>query len=493
MRSELSIYKFIGIVFGSKVSRALLSKLIKKTSDGRTRLYHALSAFAGLERPSGLGCWMDYLLIRSLISLASKALKAEAELEGFKEYLARPSVRRAVVSILKGIVKYGVTTPQMLDAPFLVVWNFTNMCNLRCRHCYQRADKPLPNELSLEEKINLVKQLDEADVASIAFSGGEPLIHPHFLRVAFEAHRRGMYVAVATNGMVITDEMAKKMKKAGVEYVEISLDAADPVLHDRFRGVKGAWEAAIKGIKNSVENGFLTAIATTVTKYNITEVPKIIELAEKLEVDRVVFFNFIPVGRGSDIVELDISPEEREELLKYLYKETKKRKVLLVSTAPQYARISLQQSQKFVSPTHFALEESEGLTYLANYIGGCGAGRIYCAIQPNGDVTPCVFMPDLVVGNVREKKFKEIWDTSKVFLNLRNRERLKPSCSLCSYKYICGGCRARAYAYTGDYMGPDPGCIYNRATYRRVTEKVKLVLRAQMVGRPGFEPGTPRL
>ncbi|RLE84968.1 MAG: radical SAM/SPASM domain-containing protein [Thermoprotei archaeon] len=475
MPSDLNIYKFIGVTFGSKISRALLSVLLRKTHDRRTRLYHALTAFAGLERPSGLGCWIDYLVLRTLIDVSSRVMRSKSELEGFRKYLARPSVRRALVSVIRGIVRYGVTTPQMLDAPFLVVWNFTNMCNLRCKHCYQRADKPLPDELTLEEKLELVRQLDEAVVAAIAFSGGEPLIHPHFLKVASEVSRRGIYVAVATNGTAITESMASKMRKAGVEYVEVSLDAANPSLHDKFRGVKGAWRAAVNGIENAVRAGFLTAIAMTVTKYNLGEVTKVIDLAEELGVDRVVFFNFIPVGRGEEMAKLDISPEEREELLKYLYEETKRRRVLLVSTAPQYSRVSLQLSgYSYVSPTHFALERSDGLVYLANYIGGCGAGRIYCAVQPNGDVTPCVFMPGLVVGNVREKKFKEIWDRSRVMLELRDRERLKPNCVDCKFKYVCGGCRARAYAYTGDVLGPDPGCIYNRKVYTRILSEIKL-------------------
>jgi len=470
----LDVYKLIGVTFGNTVSRAFLKGLLRRCKQGNyTMLEHALAIFAGAEKPRSLNCYLNYLFLSLLINSVAGVIRADVR--EFKEYAYDPAVRRGLVSILRGIIKYGITRPQKLDAPFLIVWNFTNMCNLKCKHCYQRADKPLSNELTLKEKLKVVRQLDEAGVAALAFSGGEPLIHPHFLRVAEEASKRNMYVAVATNGTLITEDFAKEMKKAGVRYVEISLDSADPKKHDGFRGVSGTWKRAVEGVRNSVKMGFTTAIAITLTRLNIGEIRDVIELAERLGVDRVIFFNFIPVGRGEEIVHLDLSPEEREEALRLLYDLVKETGLQIVSTAPQYARVTLTASRgREISPTHFYVGGESGLSYLADFIGGCGAGRIYAAIQPNGDVTPCVFMPQLVVGNVREKPFDEIWHTSEVFAALRDRELLKGHCSRCPFKYICGGCRARALAYLGDVLAPDPGCIYNKGTYIKVLEALEV-------------------
>ncbi len=334
------------------------------------------------------------------------------------------------------------------------------MCNLRCIHCYQRADRALPDELSLTEKMKLVDELDKLGVAAVALSGGEPTIHPHFLKIIHELSSRGIYTAVATNGMRFADkDFTLKTIKAGINYVEVSIDSVDPDLHDKFRGVKGCWDLAIKGIKNLVEHDISVGIATTVTKINYKEIHDMVKLAEELGVNRVVFFNFIPVGRGRDIINLDLSPEEREEVLRLIYYEAKRSRVQVVSTAPQLARVAYQLSGgKNVTATHFVAPSDISLKALAEFIGGCGAGRIYMAIQPNGYVTPCVFMP-IIVGSIREESLEKIWLHSTVMRDLRNRELLKLPCGECPYKYVCGGCRARAYAYFNDYLQYDPGCL----------------------------------
>ena len=393
-------------------------------------------------------------------------------MEEARRALRDPAVRRGISLVFEGLAIYGVTVPQRLPSPFLVVWNFTNMCNLRCMHCYQRADRPRPDELTLEEKLMVVDQLDKAGVAAVALSGGEPTIHPHFLRVVRELSDRGIYPAVATNGSRLADiEFFKKAVKAGLRYVEVSLDSSRPEVHDKFRGVRGAWERAIKALKNAVELGISHAMAVTITRLNLDEIEDILDLAESIGVERVVFFNFIPVGRGEDNAWLDLSPEEREEVLRLLYREHKRRGIEIASTAPQYGRVALQISRGLeTAPTHFYLGDDRIVSALAEFIGGCGAGRIYAAIQPNGDVTPCVFMP-IKVGNVREKPFWEIWRSSELFERLRNREILKGICGRCPHKYICGGCRARGYAYYGDVLAPDPGCIYNRREWRKITTR----------------------
>ena len=457
-------------VFGSRIARSILRRL---TEGGK--LDRLLAKFAGVGELGSLRDLPDYILLSSLLYVGALTTGAGiGGLDDFREYARIPAVRRGLANVLEGIATYGVTVPQKLAAPFLVVWNFTNACNLKCIHCYQRADKPTPDELKLEEKLRVVEELDEAGVASIAFSGGEPLVHPDFWPVAKDAYERGMYLAVATNGTLITKSVAEKLKRVGVMYVEVSLDSPIPEVHDKFRGIEGAWQRTVEGIKNCVEAGLTTGIAATLTKLNWTTAIEMVDLAEKLGAKRVIFFNFIPVGRGREAVEIDLTPEERERVLRALCKEALKREIEVLTTAPQYARVAIQCTRgRYVAPTHFASVSSfdRKVIELAEFIGGCGCGRSYVAIQPNGLVTPCVFMPNLVVGDLRTQRFEEVWKKSPVLEALRDRERLKGPCATCPYKYVCGGCRARALAYFGDPLAPDPGCVYCSREYYRLLER----------------------
>jgi radical SAM protein with 4Fe4S-binding SPASM domain len=402
-------------------------------------------------------------IIKAAVHLGCIGLDIDEEY--IRETLKLSYFRSGIVNVLSGVGIYGVTKPYRVPAPFLVVWNYTNACNLRCKHCYQRADKPTLDELTLEEKLAVIDQLVENNVSIVAFSGGEPLLCEDFFKVAKYAYERGLYVSVATNGTLLTKENVARLKATGVAYVEISLDGATAEIHDSFRGVSGCFEKTRMGIANSVEAGMFTCIATTTTKHNLNEIPKIISLAKEIGVRRVIIFNFIPTGRGEEIAHLDLTPAERESLLKYLYRELASGKVEVLSTAPQFSRVCLQQSliegTDILSPTHFVALNLHGKAKrLTDFLGGCGAGRLYCAIQPNGLVTPCVFMP-IVVGDLRRQSLKDIWLNSQVMNDLRDRSRLKGRCGYCEYKYVCGGCRARAYAYYKDYLASDPGCIYN--------------------------------
>ncbi len=439
----------------------------------KSTIYYALSMLAGEQVSCPITARFASYLVDILIRIGVRALGGREE--DLVEALKDPALRRGIELVMKGLGLYGVTVPQKMPAPFLIVWNFTNMCNLRCKHCYQRADKPLPDELSLKEKLMLVDQLDKAGVAAIALSGGEPTIHPDFYRIVSEISSRGMYAAVATNGWVFADiRNLVKAKKAGLRYVEVSIDSADPKKHDWFRGVPGSWERAVKALKNAVKLGISNALAVTLTKVNVDEVEDLIDLAEEIGVQRIVFFNFVPVGRGKDNIWLDLDPLEREEVLRKLFREMKRRKGLqIISTAPQYGRVSMQMSGgKEVAPTHFYVGDDPIVKAVAEFVGGCGAGRIYAAIQPNGDVTPCVFMP-ITVGNIREKPFWDIWTNTPLFNLLRDRDKLKGFCKKCPYRNVCGGCRARAYGYYNDPMAPDPGCIYNLKYWNKLLQQQK--------------------
>lgn len=399
--------------------------------------------------------------------------------ESLQRVLDIPYWRKGIIATIKGLAYFGANKPIITGAPLFVVWNFTNRCNLRCKHCYQKAGSILPNELNTNEAIKVVKDLSDSDVSSIAFSGGEPLLRPDFFKIASYAKDYGMYVAIATNGTLITSEVAKRLSKT-VHYVEVSLDGATPQFHDGFRGVPGSWERTITGIKNLIKEGVRVGIAATATKNNLDEIYRIIDLAEQLKADYFICFNFIPAGRGQEIIKSDLSPFEREELLRNLYRRLIlnmiNKKTQIYCTAPQFARVGLEiqrqiidelcpglsDIQPVIPASHYA--NLPGLTTsLAEFIGGCGAGRVYAAISPEGDVQPCVFM-QIKLGNLRKHRFESIWLYSPVLNELRDRNNLKAGCRICQYKYVCGGCRARAYGYFGDYLMHDPGCI------RRITE-----------------------
>jgi radical SAM protein with 4Fe4S-binding SPASM domain len=346
---------------------------------------------------------------------------------------------------------------------------------LRCKHCYENAGpKPAPDELTTEEAKHAIDEFVNAGVVALAFSGGEPLVRKDFFEIARYAAEKELYVSVASNGTLITKEVARKMKESGVQYVEISLDGFEKT-HDEFRGIQGAWKRTVEGIKNCVEAGLDTCVATTVTHYNLKEIPKLLEFAEKeLHANRFIAFNFIPVGKGKEIVDQDLTPQEREELLDFLYSKLvdENRKIDTLSTAPQYAVTSYKFAFGPVVATHFtnraAIEMLKGRTKsLTEFIGGCGAGRLYCGMEPNGDIEPCVFIP-IKVGNIREQSLTSIWRESSVLKQIRNRDLFK-GCGECEYKYICGGCRARAYAYFNDLQGPDPGCSINQKYWEEVT------------------------
>jgi radical SAM protein with 4Fe4S-binding SPASM domain len=187
-----------------------------------------------------------------------------------------------------------------------------------------------------------------------------------------------------------------------------------------------------------------------------------------------MIYNFVPTGRGEFIAKNDLSPAEREEVLKSLWNRLKNGgKVSVLSTAPQFARVALEseigKDQKIV-PTHFANPSLSGrLVNIAEFIGGCGCGRFYCAIRANGDIEPCVFFP-LKVGNIKNDDFETLWHSNSILQELRNKDKLEGNCASCEYRYFCGGCRARAYGYTGNYLASDPGCIKYVQTQKTSTK-----------------------
>ncbi|WP_457614121.1 radical SAM protein [Methanopyrus sp.] len=426
-------------------------------SCGNLRVKVALDVAYGGREDACRKCRMLAKLVKVAVEGCAKALGVDRET--LHECLALDSYRRGIAVTLLGIHKHGVRKPFVPAAPYLVVWDVTGLCNLKCKHCYSNAGKPAPGELDTERALEVIERLSEWNVPALAFSGGEPLMRNDFFELAETSANMGMFTALATNGTLIDRETAERLETAGVEYVEISVDGADPRTHDSFRGVKGAWEKAVEGVRNCAETNMITVIAFTMHRNNVDELPAVLDLAEELCADGVAVFNFIPTGHGRFRPDLDLSPEDREHALRILVKEAMERDIMVYSTAPQMARVSLQMSEEGTSEvvygTHF-YGGSGGFASLVEFLGGCGAGRCLLAIRPNGDVQPCVFLP-VKIGNILHDDPEELWDDDTLW-KCRDRDNLHGPCGKCEYRYVCGGCRARAYAYEDRVDGSDPGC-----------------------------------
>ncbi len=461
--SVLSHDSFWNAVISLPTTKKMLQLSLKKCGAcDRTILETALDDYVGKTdkkcKCGGLysriiGFWIDFL--RRSLSIRREKLET---------LLADPYARRAIVTLVRSFSHFGIKKPLSIYAPFLVVWDFTHNCNLSCKHCYSNSGATRETELTTKEALEVVDQLADAGVVALAFSGGEPLTRKDFFEVASYAAKRGLYISVATNGTLLTKENVRKLKEAKINYVEVSIDGATAETHDSFRGVPSAFDKAVAGLKTCVEADLCACIATTATKSNIDEMPEILDLAEEIGVARFTYFNFIPTGRGKEHYDQDLSPEEREKLMVYLLdKMSKGYRVTILTTAPQLARVALQcqgpGDTATMSMAHMqTVKVSKKAVPLADFIGGCGAGRLYCSLSPQGDVHPCVFLP-INVGNLKKEKFGDVWLNSELFNALRNRDNLKGACGKCDYKYICGGCRARANAYKNDILASDVGCI----------------------------------
>jgi len=483
-------------VADNAITRNILKTLSKRCSkDNANRLEVALELYVGARQEACFYCRLSRKVLSPILRLACRSFGITQE--QMKSKFQDPYWRRGLVNVIKGIAWFGVRQPYVPGAPFQVVWNITRACNLKCLHCYESAGQKGADELTTEEALRGVDILADAGVLILAFSGGEPTIRPDILQLVQRSSDRGMFTAVATNAVVFSSrKKVKEFKKAGLQFAQISLDGLDPQTHDRFRGVPGTFEKTVQGIKNCVAEGLFVEMATTATRYNIKEIPALIDFAAKLGVNWFMLYNFVPTGRGVDIIESDLTPDEREDVLKTCWNKMKVAGVDVLSTAPQFARIAQEVEScptlagdaaviasavggegTHVIPTHFYNPKLRGeLTRLADFIGGCGAGRFYLSLEPNGDMFPCVFFPHedaMKVGNLFKDDFERIWRHSDLFWKIRDKDNLTENCRSCQYRYRCGGCRARAYNYFKDILAPDPGCVLNKDFWNQLQASLK--------------------
>lgn len=434
-------------------------KIVRKLfSYYRTRGRKRIDELFGAKMEKSLSAFFGRIPIQLALNIAMKRIGLTDELKGM--FFSKSFNKQTLLNLMSTLEKNGLQLPFRFDGPLVIVWNYTNLCNLRCKYCYQSAGKPDENELSFEEKINLIKSMVDANVSYLAFSGGEPVMGPRFWDVLSYASKY-LHTSIASNGTLMEDKkFVERLADCGARNVFVSLDGATADSHEFIRG-KGNFSRTIRGIRNLVENEHLhVGINSVVTQRNFHELQSIINLAVKLGVNSFSHYNFIPTGRGSDGFSQDLTPEQREVLMNLLYDYHMKRKetgLNIISTSPTFARIIYQRSEGGSTGLfHYTADAAMSLSGIIKYAGGCGAGRVYGAIQPDGIVSPCVFMPTVNIGNVRERKLIDIWRGSELCTQLSDRENYHYYCK--GYQYICGGCRARALAY-GDILGPDPVCV----------------------------------
>ena len=385
-----------------------------------------------------------------------------------------PPTLRGIIATARSVGRYGLTIPQRWISPLFVVWNFTNRCNLQCRHCYQNSGPGAGSgELSLREKLGLVDQFAREYVAMVAFAGGEPTLSSDLEPVLERCQKYGMHTTIATHGMLMSPERCERLAGLGLRYVEVSLDSVHAERHDGFRGVPGAWEKSVQGIKNVIATeGMRAGIAMCVHRGNLDEVDDMIRFAVEMGVSCFAHFNFIPVGRGKEMLHEDLTPREREELLELLHGWMESREIGVISTAPQFGRVCLSHAgdDGLISCSHAGNAAGTKARVVAKYLGGCGAGRTYACLQPNGDVTPCVYMPDRVMGNVRKRRFVDVFQQNEWWDLLCDRDERQGGCGTCDYRNYCGGCRARADAYLDRLDHCDPGCIRNEQLWEQLSQ-----------------------
>jgi radical SAM protein with 4Fe4S-binding SPASM domain len=331
--------------------------------------------------------------------------------------------------------------------PHVVAWNLTARCNLQCDHCYIAAGPWMPTDqdLSTAEVKRITDEiLDINPGPMFVLTGGEPLLRKDLEEIADYGASRGATVVVGTNGTGLTENRIRSLKDAGVTGVAVSVDSLLPERHNTFRHGESALQLTLAAIERLKLARMDFIVQTTVTRENRQEV---MELARWSAEHGAVSFNLyflVPTGRGEALSTL--SPDENESVLEELVGlEAELRGQMLVRSKCQPALMRLIHQQAQDSP-------------LMNYSTRCPCGIHYCRITPDGKLTPCPYLPE-VAGDLRTQSFAEVWNDSPLFQTLRSK-KLKGKCGSCEYKDVCGGCRARAFAQTGDVLGPDESCAH---------------------------------
>jgi heme b synthase len=354
----------------------------------------------------------------------------------------------------------------------MVAWEITRSCNLFCAHCRSSSTSgSYANELSTEECYRLIDHIVEIGKPVLILSGGEPLLRRDIFQIAGYAVGKGLRVAMGTNGTLITEEIAAKLKAVPISRVAVSIDFPEAELQDKFRGKPGAFQAAVSGIALLRQAGIEVQINSTISRLNMKYLNELLEMALKLGAAAFHPFMLVPTGRGKGLQNVAMSPEEYEQTLSWVYdrqKDLGDRMFFKPTDAPHYQRIIRQQAKEInmqeTVPGHKASGKASSGA-MNSMTRGCLAGISFCFISHRGKVQGCGYL-DVEAGNIRDRSFKQIWTESRLFRELRDLSNIKGKCGACEYKNICGGCRARAYESTGDYLEAEPYCVHQPAAFQ---------------------------
>jgi radical SAM protein with 4Fe4S-binding SPASM domain len=360
----------------------------------------------------------------------------------------------------------------MKDELRLVFWELTARCNLKCCHCRAEAkDDFVAGELTTDQILAVARDIRAAGDPIMILTGGEPLVRKDFFDIAKACAGMFSRVAMATNGTLVDDDIARRIAEAGIQRVSVSLDGAKAATHDAFRGVPGSFEATVRGYDAMARAGVSLQVNATVARNNIDEVGDLLNFVLERKAAAFHVFALVPVGCGAQISEdARLSSEQMEAFLRWLFEksiELRDRIHIKATCAPQYYRIMREVSREKGIPMpatghgagHGHGHGQGGGNGMQAMTRGCLAGSAVCFISRTGDVQPCGYLP-VQVGNVLKQPFGEIWRNSTVFSALRNPNELKGKCGSCGYRVVCEGCRARAFAATSDFMSEDPDCSY---------------------------------
>ena len=337
----------------------------------------------------------------------------------------------------------------------LVAWEVTRQCNLSCLHCRASAELgPYADELTTGEGRKLLDEIREVGRPVVILTGGEPLLRPDIIELSRYGHGLGLRMVMAVNGTLLDRDRAAAIKEAGIQRISISLDGATAESHDYFRQVQGAYAGILKGVEAARAAGLEFQINTTITRHNLEELTEIQEKAAALGAVAHHIFMLVPTGRGRSLTDQTISAEEYEETLNRLARgDLKKMLPVKATCAPHYYRILREVAREGGSEITMATHGLDAVTR------GCLGGIGFSFISHTGQVQPCGYL-EVAAGNVRQHSFKKIWESSPVFLSLRDRTQYQGKCGVCEYFRVCGGCRARAYEATGSYLAEEPLCTY---------------------------------
>jgi heme b synthase len=341
------------------------------------------------------------------------------------------------------------------DKVRMIAWEVTRSCNLNCIHCRAASHLgPYPGELSTKQCFRLIDDIASASRPVIILTGGEPLLRPDIFEIAAYGTQKGLRMVMATNGTLVDEATARRMIKSGIQRVSISIDGKDAQSHDVFRNQPGAFDGAIKGIEAMKSVRMEFQINTTITNTNLHQIKDIYSLALNIGAAAHHIFLLVPTGRGRDLAEQAITAADYEKTLLWFHQESLTCEIQLKATcAPHYFRIMRQnrpKGEKVVKKSGGHFHESTR---------GCLGGITFCFISHVGQVQPCGYL-ELDCGNVQKQSFGEIWEASAVFRNLRDYSMYGGKCGRCEFIKVCGGCRARAYEATGDYLAEEPLCLY---------------------------------